>query len=141
MELMLLSPLHHLLSNHRPLSSHAAAAGQLDSGTWHQQQLIQLAALLTPLLTPPTHSALCHSWNKQFPPQEYLKELRILLFQRALYNYQAVMYLKKEIIISFFIITISASNHYMPMIWIYVFLQDFLIPFLCDPDLQCIQYT
>jgi hypothetical protein len=28
-------------------------------------------------------------------PQEYLKELRILLFQRALYNYQAVMYLKK----------------------------------------------
>jgi hypothetical protein len=28
MELMLLSPLHHLLSNHRPLSSHAAAAGQ-----------------------------------------------------------------------------------------------------------------
>jgi hypothetical protein len=25
---MLLSPLHHLLSNHRPLSSHAAAAGQ-----------------------------------------------------------------------------------------------------------------
>jgi hypothetical protein len=25
----------------------------------------------------------------------------------------------------------------MPMIWLYVFLQDFLIPFLCDPDLQC----
>jgi hypothetical protein len=50
---MLLSPLHHLLSNHRPLYSHAAAAGQLDSGTWHQQQLIQLAALLTP----PTHRA------------------------------------------------------------------------------------
>jgi hypothetical protein len=47
------------------------------------------------------------------------------------------MYLKKEIIISFFIITISASNLYMPMIWLYVFLQDFLIPFLCDPDLQC----
>jgi hypothetical protein len=23
------------------------------------------------------------------------------------------------------------------MIWLYVFLQDFLIPFLCDPDLQC----
>jgi hypothetical protein len=40
-------PLHHLLSNHRPLSSHAAAPGQLDSGTWHQQQLIQLAAFLT----------------------------------------------------------------------------------------------
>ena len=33
--------------------------------------------------------------------QKYLKELRILLFQRALYNYQAVMYLKKEISISF----------------------------------------
>ena len=49
------------------------------------------------------------------------------------------MYLKKEIIISFFIITISASNLYMPMIWLYVFLQDFLIPFLCDPDLQCTQ--
>jgi hypothetical protein len=26
----------------------------------------------------------------------------------------------------------------MPMIWLYVFLLDFLIPFLCDPDLQCI---
>ncbi len=25
----------------------------------------------------------------------------------------------------------------MPMVWLYVFLQDFLIPFLCDPDLQC----
>jgi hypothetical protein len=25
----------------------------------------------------------------------------------------------------------------MPMIWLYVFLQDFLIPFLCDPHLQC----
>jgi hypothetical protein len=48
------------------------------------------------------------------------------------------MYLKKVIFISFFIITISASNLYMPMIWLYVFLQDFLIPFLCDPDLQCV---
>jgi hypothetical protein len=66
-----------------------------------------------------------------------MKELRILLFQRALYNYQAVMYLKKEIIISFLIITLSASNLYMPMIWLYVLLLDFLIPFLCDPDLQC----
>jgi hypothetical protein len=66
-----------------------------------------------------------------------LTELRILLFQRALYNYHAVMYLKKEIIISFFITSISASNLYMPMIWLYVFLLDFLIPFLCDPDLQC----
>ncbi len=66
-----------------------------------------------------------------------MKELRILLFQRALYNYKAVMYLKKEISISFFMITISASNLYMPMIWSYVFLLDFLIPFLCGPDLQC----
>ena len=47
------------------------------------------------------------------------------------------MYLKKEISISFFITTISASNLYMPMIWLYLFLLDFLIPFLCDPDLQC----
>jgi hypothetical protein len=52
-------------------------------------------------------------------------------------NYQAEMYGKKEIIISFCIITISASNLYMPMIRLYVFLLDFLIPFLCDPDLQC----
>ncbi len=47
------------------------------------------------------------------------------------------MHWKKEIIISFCIITISASNLYMPMIRLYVFLLDFLIPFLCDPDLQC----
>ena len=68
-----------------------------------------------------------------------MKDFRILLFQRALYNYQAVMYLEKEISISFFIITISASNLYMPMIWSYVILLDFLIPFLCGPDLQCIE--
>jgi hypothetical protein len=49
------------------------------------------------------------------------------------------MYLKKEINISFFMITISASNLYLPMIWLYVFLLDFLILFLCDPDLQCVQ--
>jgi hypothetical protein len=49
------------------------------------------------------------------------------------------MYFKKEIIISFFIITISASDLYMPMIWLYLFLLDFLIPFLCDPDLQCME--
>jgi hypothetical protein len=34
-------------------------------------------------------------------------------------------------------LAVSASNLYMPMIWLYVFLLDFLIPFLCDPDLQC----
>ncbi len=49
------------------------------------------------------------------------------------------MYCKKEIIIYFCIITISASNIYMPMIRLYVFLLDFLIPFLCDPDLQCVK--
>ncbi len=48
------------------------------------------------------------------------------------------MFLKKVIIISIFIITLSASNLYMPMIWLYVFLLDFLIPFLCDPGLQCV---
>ncbi len=47
------------------------------------------------------------------------------------------MYWKKEIIISFCIITISASNLYVPMLRLYVFLLDFLIPFLRDPDLQC----
>ncbi len=47
------------------------------------------------------------------------------------------MYLKKEIIISIFIISISSSNLYMPMIWLYVFQMDVLIPFLCDPGLQC----
>ncbi len=66
-----------------------------------------------------------------------MKELRTLLFQRALYNYHAVMYFKREIIISFFIITISDSDLYMAMIWLYLFLLDFLIPFLCGPDLQC----
>jgi hypothetical protein len=47
------------------------------------------------------------------------------------------MYLIKEISISFFITTISASNLYMPIIWSYVLLLDFLIPFLCGPYLQC----
>ena len=77
----------------------------LDSGTWYQQQLIQLAAFL-----PPQHTVVYFTAGITVSPQEYLKELRILLFQRALHTYQAVMYLKKEISISFFIITISASN-------------------------------
>ncbi len=47
------------------------------------------------------------------------------------------MYLKKEIVIFIFIITMSATNFYMPMIWLYGFLLDFHIPFLCDPGLQC----
>jgi hypothetical protein len=55
----------------------------------------------------------------------------IILFHKS---YQAVMFLKKEIIIPYFIITLSASNIYMPMIWLYVFLVNFLILFLCDPD-------
>jgi hypothetical protein len=65
-----------------------------------------------------------------------MKELRILLFQRALYNYQPSDVFNKGNYYFFFIITVSASNLYMPMIWLYVFLLDFLIPFLCDPDLQ-----
>jgi hypothetical protein len=127
-----LSPPRHLLSNHRPLSSHAAAAGQ--------QHMASTAAYTAGSLShTSTHSAFFHSWNYQFPPQEYLKELRIILFQRALYNYHAVKCFIKEISISYFIITISASNLYMPMIWLYLFLLDFLIPFLCDPDLQCVK--
>ncbi len=63
---------------------------------------------------------------------QQLPHLRRQQMETALYNYQAVMYLK-----FFFVITISASNLYMPMIWSYVILLDFLIPFLCGPDLQC----
>jgi hypothetical protein len=85
----------------------------LDSGTWHQQQLIQLAAFLTP------HTQwFISQLELTVSSTGILERLRILLFQRALYNCQAVMYLKKEIIISFFIITMSASNLYMPMIWL-----------------------
>ncbi len=106
----------------------------LDSSTWHQQQLIQLAAFLTP-----PHKVLYFTAGITVAvfSTGILERIKNLLFQRALYNYHALMYLKKEIIISFFIITISASNLYMPMIWLYVFLLDFLIPFFCDPDLQC----
>ena len=86
-----LSPPRHLLSNHRPLSSHAAAAGQLDSGTWHQQQLIQLAALLTP----PHTQWFISQLELTVSSQEYLKELRILLFQRALYKLPSRDVLKK----------------------------------------------
>jgi hypothetical protein len=53
----------------------------LDSGTWHQQQLIQLAAFLRP------HTQWFNSQLElTVSSQEYLKELRILLFQRALYK-------------------------------------------------------
>jgi hypothetical protein len=54
-----------------------------------------------------------------------------------MFNYQAVYLFKKGNYYFLFIITVSASNLYMSMIWLYVFLLDFLIPFLCDPDLQC----
>ena len=85
---MLLSPLHHLLSNHRPLSSHAAAAGQ--------RHMASAAAHTAGSLTHTPHTVLYVTAGiNSFLPQEYLIELRILLFQRALYNYQAVMYLKK----------------------------------------------
>jgi hypothetical protein len=70
-------------------------------------------------------------------PQEYLKELRILLFQRALYKLPSRDVFKNGNYNFFFIITISASNLYMSMIRFYVFMVDFLIPFLCNPYLQC----
>jgi hypothetical protein len=51
-----LSPPCHLLSNHRPLSSHAAAAGQ--------QQMASTAAQTAGSLShTPKHSGLFHSWN------------------------------------------------------------------------------
>jgi hypothetical protein len=42
----------------------------------------------------PTHSGLFHSWTT-VSSQEYLKELRILLFQRALYKLPSRDILKK----------------------------------------------
>ena len=62
----------------------------LDSGTWHQQQLIQLAAFLTP------HTQWFISQQElTVSSQEYLNELRILLFQRALYKLPSRDVLKK----------------------------------------------
>jgi hypothetical protein len=62
----------------------------LDSGTWHQQQLIQLAAFLTP------HTQwFLSQLELTVSSQEYLKELRILLFQRALYKLPSRDVLKK----------------------------------------------
>jgi hypothetical protein len=74
-----------------PITGPSPRMGQLlDSGTWHQQQLIQLAAFLTP------HT---QRFNSQLEltvsSQEYLKELRILLFQRALYKLTSRDVLKK----------------------------------------------
>jgi hypothetical protein len=70
-------------------------------------------------------------------PQEYLEELKILLSQRALYKLPSRDVFKKGNYYFFFIINIFASNLYMPMIRLYVFLLDLLIPFFCDPGLQC----
>jgi hypothetical protein len=109
MELMLLSPLIHLLSNHRLLSSHAAAAGQ--------EHMASTAAHTAGSLTHTPHT---QCFMSQLELTVYstgiLERIKNFTIPKALCNYQAVMYLKKEIIISFFIITISASNLYMPMI-------------------------
>jgi hypothetical protein len=58
--------------------------------TWHQQQLIQLAAFLTP------HTQwFISQLELTVSSQEYLKELRKLLFQRALYKLPSRDVLKK----------------------------------------------
>jgi hypothetical protein len=62
----------------------------LDSGTWHQQQLIQLAAFLTPPHTVVYFTAGINSFFTGI-----LEELRILLFQRALYKMPSRYVLKK----------------------------------------------
>jgi hypothetical protein len=51
-----LSPPRHLLSNHRPLSSHAAAAGLRHMATTAAQTAGSLSHTHT-------HSGLFHSWN------------------------------------------------------------------------------
>jgi|LakMenE18May11ns_1017448.scaffolds.fasta_scaffold8730455_1 hypothetical protein len=47
------------------------------------------------------------------------------------------MYLKKEIIISFFYNNYICYKSLYAHDMVKCFLLDFLIPFLCDPDLQC----
>jgi hypothetical protein len=84
-------PPRHLLSNHRPLSSHAAAAGQ--------QHMASTAAHTSGSLSP-THTHTHTQWfvsqlELTVSSQEYLKELRILLFQRALYKLPSRDVLKK----------------------------------------------
>jgi hypothetical protein len=60
------------------------------AGTWHQQQLIQQAAFLTP------HTQwFISQLELTVSSQEYLKELRILLFQSALYKLPSRDVLKK----------------------------------------------
>ena len=88
MELMLLSPLIHLLSNHRLLSSHAAAAGQ--------EHMASTAAHTAGSLTHTPHTQwFISQLELTVSSQEYLKELRILLFQRALYKLPSRDVLKK----------------------------------------------
>jgi hypothetical protein len=75
----------------------------LDSGTWHQQQLIQLAAFSHP------HTQwFISQLELTFSSTGILERIKNFTIPKSFiqYNYQAVMYLKKEIIISFFIITI-----------------------------------
>ncbi len=83
-----LSPPRHLLSNHRPLSSHAAAAGQ-----WH---MASRAADTAGSLTHTPHTQwFISQLELTVSSQKYLKELRILLFQRALYKLPSRDLLKK----------------------------------------------
>ena len=72
MEPKLLSP----LATYCPITGPSPHMRQLlDSSTWHQQQLIQLAAFLTP------HTQwFISQLELTVSSQEYLKELRILLF-------------------------------------------------------------
>jgi hypothetical protein len=88
MEPMNLSPPRHLLSNHRPLSSHGAAAGAahgINSSSYIWQPFS---------LTPHTQWFISQM-ELTVSSQEYLKELRILLFLRALYKLPSRDELKK----------------------------------------------
>ncbi len=114
-----------LLSNHRPLSSHAAAAGQRHMAS----------------RAPDTAGSLTHTPHTQWfisqleltvSSQEYLKELRILLFQRAFYKLPSRDVLKKENYYFFFynnyicfkslyahdmVICFSAGFSYSVLVW------------------------
>jgi hypothetical protein len=128
-----LPPPRHLLSNHRPPLLTCGSCW-----TAGQRHMASTAADTAGSLTHTSHTQwFISQLDLTVSSQEYLKELRILLFQRALYKLPSRDVLKKGNYYFFFLITISASNLYMPMIWSYVFLLDFLIPFLCGPDLQC----
>ena len=88
MEPKYLSPPRHLLSNHRPLSTHAAAAGQ--------QHMASTAAHTAGSFHHTPHTQWFNSQLElTVSSQEYLKELRFLLFQRALYKLPSRDVLKK----------------------------------------------